>query len=50
MALMEETGHDSNERLDTIIRNLQELSADLDHLLLLGSDVKELGRNLDKFL
>ncbi|AHL30140.1 uncharacterized protein Eint_080595 [Encephalitozoon intestinalis ATCC 50506] len=38
------------ERLDMIIRSLREMSADLDHLLLLGSDVKDLSRNLDKFL
>lgn len=38
------------ERLDAVIRRLRELSADLDHLLLLGADVKELGRSLDRFL
>ncbi|AHL28960.1 hypothetical protein EHEL_080605 [Encephalitozoon hellem ATCC 50504] len=47
---MEEGERNSSERLDIIIRGLRELSADLDHLLLLGSDVKELSRNLDRFL
>ncbi|CCI73966.1 ECU08_0655 [Encephalitozoon cuniculi GB-M1] len=47
---MEEAEYCEGEGLDAIIRSLRELSADLDHLLLLGSDIKELGRNLDKFL
>lgn len=45
-----EEEREAERRLDMITSCLMELSTDLDNLLLLGSEVGELERNIDKFL
>lgn len=41
---------ETERQLDAIITRLDEFSADLDHLVLLGSEISGLSMNIDRFL